>query len=79
MIKNYDLKVIRFNKSDEGHGILDEEYGQIKALTIDNALSHSSKMTSKWCKENNIVHRLSAPYRHQSMGIVERYNGTIKG
>jgi transposase-like protein len=30
------------------------------------------------CKENNIEHRLTAPYTPQTNGMVERINGTIK-
>ena len=55
-----------------------KDYGPIKVLATDNASYYSSEMMSKWCKEKGIVHRFSAPYRHQSMGIVERYNRTLE-
>ena len=55
-----------------------QDFGPIKTLVTDNASYYSSEMMNKWCKEKGIAHRFSAPYRHQSMGIVERYNRTLE-
>ena len=55
-----------------------QEWGPIKTLVTDNASYYPSEMMNEWCTDNNIIHRFSSSYRHQSMGIVERYNRTIE-
>ena len=72
------LKVVDSVKMIEAFESWIKDYGPIKVLATDNASYYSSEMMSKWCKEKGIVHRFSAPYRHQSMGIVERYNRTLE-
>ena len=52
--------------------------GRIGTVVTDNAAYYSSEMMNSWCKDNGIEHKFNAPYRHQSMGIVERYNRTLE-
>ena len=51
--------------------------GKIGTVVIDYAAYYLSDEFEDWCKENNIRHRTNAPYRHQSMGIVERYSKNL--
>jgi transposase InsO family protein len=44
---------------------------------IGNSCQKLSKMDLK-CIENNIQHRLTAPFTQKTNGMVERVNGTIK-
>ena len=78
MSKTKILKVVDSVKVIEAFESWMKDYGSIKTLVTDNASYYSSEMMSKWCKEKGIIHRFSAPYRHQSMGIVERYNRTLE-
>ena len=52
--------------------------GDIGVLITDNAAYYSSEMMSNWCEDKGIVHKFNAPYRHQSMGVVERFNRTLE-
>ena len=52
--------------------------GDIGVLVTDNAAYYSSEMMSNWCEDKGIVHKFNAPYRHQSMGVVERFNRTLE-
>ena len=55
-----------------------DKNGNMKILLTDNAASYTSREMSEWCTKKNIEHRFNAPYRHQSMGIIERYNKTLQ-
>ena len=55
-----------------------QDYGQMKTLVTDNAPYYVSDEMAQWCLKMNVTHRLIAPYRHQSMGLVERYNRTLE-
>ena len=52
-------------------------HGQIHVLMTDNAAYYTSAELAEWCGENRIEHGFIAPYRHQSVGIVERYHQTL--
>ena len=52
--------------------------GIIGTLVTDNASYYTSEELQQWCDKMSIQHRFIAPYRHQSMGLVERYNRTIE-
>ena len=53
-------------------------HGSIGTVVTDNASYYASEELKHWCEKMNIEHRFIAPYRHQSMGLVERYNRTIE-
>ena len=55
-----------------------QQRGPIKTLVTDNAAYYSSEDMAEWCEQKNITHRFIAPYRHQSMGLVERFNRTLE-
>ena len=55
-----------------------QDYGLIRILVTDNAPYYISDEMAQWCLKRNITHRFIAPYRHQSMGLVERYNRTLE-
>ena len=55
-----------------------EQRGVMKVLVTDNAAYYASEELDDWCIERGITHRFIAPYRHQSMGLVERYNRTLE-
>ena len=50
---------------------------KIKQILTDNHLNFKNKRIQKLCRENNIKHVFSTPYRPQTNGIVERVNGTL--
>ena len=51
--------------------------GPITVLVTDNAPSYRSEQMKKWCRSRGITHQFTAPYRHQSSGVVERCNRTV--
>ncbi|KAF7685982.1 Retrovirus-related Pol polyprotein from transposon TNT 1-94 [Cucumispora dikerogammari] len=51
---------------------------QIKILLTDNGREFNNNLLKKWCKENNIYHKLAVPYYHTSNGRVERVNRTVR-
>ena len=55
-----------------------KQHGVMKVLVTDNAAYYASEELDDWCSERGITHRFIAPYRHQSMGLVERYNRTLE-
>ena len=52
-------------------------HGQIHVLMTDNAAYYTSAELAEWCGANRIEHGFIVPYRHQSVGIVERYHQTL--
>ena len=44
---------------------------------MDNAAYYASEEMANWCESNEVVHKFIAPYRHQSVGLVERYHQTL--
>ena len=55
-----------------------QDCGLMKILVTDNAPYYISNEMAQWCFKRDITHRFIAPYRHQSMGLVERYNRTLE-
>ena len=55
-----------------------QDCGLMKILVTDNAPYYISNEMARWCFKRDITHRFIAPYRHQSMGLVERYNRTLE-
>ena len=53
-------------------------HGNIGTIVTDNASYYASEELKQWSDKMDIKHRFIAPYRHQSMGLVERYNRTIE-
>ena len=49
-----------------------------KELASDNGGEFKNKIFNGFCKDNNISFIQGAPYNPHSMGIVERFNYTIK-
>ena len=54
-----------------------KKYGHFKRLVTDNAPYYRSEEFKKWCGDHAVSHIFTAPYRHQSVGIVERYHKTL--
>ncbi|CAD6502900.1 BgTH12-02574 [Blumeria graminis f. sp. triticale] len=50
----------------------------IKQLVTDNGQAFVSKEMSAFCRDKSIEQSLTKPYRPQTNGKVERFNGTIK-
>ncbi len=57
------------------HGL--EFTNRLMKSKTGNSCKKLSKMDIK-CIQNNIQHRLTAPFTHKTNGMVERVNGTIK-
>ena len=53
------------------------QYGKISVLVIDNVAYYCSNEVHSWCNSNGVEHKFVAPYRHESNGLVERYNRTL--
>ena len=51
---------------------------QIKSIRSDNGPEFKGSMFTKLIKEKNIKHIFSLPYKPQSNGNIERFNGTLK-
>ena len=51
--------------------------GLVKVLVTDNATYYAATEVCNWCKSNVIEHKFIAPYRHQSVGLVERCHQTL--
>ena len=51
--------------------------GPIKRIVTDNAPYIISEEMKEWCEENHVTHIPIAPHRHQSIGLVERYQQTL--
>ena len=51
--------------------------GLFKVLVTDNAAYYASEEMAILCKDNEVDHKYIAPYRHQSVGLVERYHQTL--
>ena len=55
-----------------------KERGPFKVLITDNAAYYRSEEMNDWCEKNQVEHRYIAPYRHQSLGLVERFHRTLE-
>ncbi len=55
-----------------------QKLGRIGILVTDNAGYYESEEVARWCKENGVEKRSIAPYRHQSVGLVERFNRKLE-
>ena len=51
--------------------------GLFSILVTDNAAYYAAADVQDWCSTNGIEHKFIAPYRHQSVGLVERYHQTL--
>lgn len=49
-----------------------------KIFASYNGTEFKNAIFDKFCKDNNIEFKLGAPYNPHSMGIIERFNYTIK-
>ena len=78
MSKATRMRVTHSKKIISVFGSWVQEYGLMKVLVTDNAPYYISDEMAQWCLKRNITHRFVAPYRHQSMGLVERYNRTLE-
>ena len=54
-----------------------DKFGKFSVMVTDNAPYYSSDELRKWCEARRIQQVFSAPYRHQSVGLVERYHKTL--
>ena len=52
-------------------------HGKIAVLVTDNASYYASRVVKRRCEAQGICHRFIAPYRHQSVGIIERFQRTF--
>ena len=53
-------------------------YGLIKRIVSDNAAYFTSDEMKEWCAKKDIEQIFIAPYKHESNGLIERYNQTIE-
>ena len=51
--------------------------GAISVLVTDNASYYASRVVRQWCEDNGVSHKFIAPYRHESVGLIERFQRTI--
>ena len=51
--------------------------GHFKVLVTNNASYYTSESLKNWCEANEVQHIFSAPYHHQSMGLIELYHKTL--
>ena len=51
--------------------------GIFTVLVTDNATYYACEEMASWCEANGVDHKFIAPYRHQSVGLVERYHQTL--
>ena len=51
--------------------------GHFKVLVMDNAAHYKLEEMMTWCEANEVEHRFIAPYRHQSVRLMERYHQTL--
>ena len=52
-------------------------HGSMVTLVWDNTRYFSSEELRKWCAGKGIEQVFIAPYRHESVGLVERYQQTL--
>ena len=53
------------------------KYGKPSVIVTDNAAYYTSAEMEEWCLANSVEQRFIAPYRHESVGLVERYHRTL--
>lgn len=51
--------------------------GLFKALVMENAAYYTSEEMVNWFGDNGVDHKFIGPYRHQSVGLLERYHQTL--
>ena len=54
-----------------------EKHGNFAVLVSDNATTYKSDQFRSWCKDHDVMHHFIAPYRHESIGVVQRCNRTV--
>ena len=52
-------------------------YGSVVKLVSDNAAYFTSEELKRWCASKGIEQVFIAPHRHESVGLVERYQQTL--
>ena len=52
-------------------------HGPCTVLVSESAPTYQSDQFAQWCEARGIKHLFIAPYRHESLGLVERCNRTI--
>lgn len=55
-----------------------KQRGPISVLVSDNAAYYSSVDLADWCWSHDVRHVFTAPYHHQSNGLVERFNRSLE-
>ena len=53
------------------------QHGSIARIVSDNAAYFSSEELRQWCAGKGIEQVFIAPHRHESVGLVERYQQTL--
>ena len=51
--------------------------GLFKVLVTNNVAYYTATEVDRWCQKHTVEHKFIAPYRHQSVGLVERYHQTL--
>ena len=54
-----------------------QKNGPFQVLVTDNAAYYVSVELAGWCEDYVLEHKFIAPYRHQSVGMAERYHQTL--
>ena len=52
-------------------------YGPISRIVSDNAAYFTSDELKRWCEQKGIEQLFIAPHRHESVGLVERFQQTL--
>ena len=52
--------------------------GPIGTIITDSSGCYISSIFKRWCAENRVQHKVAAPYRHQSLGLVERFHRSLQ-
>ena len=54
-----------------------EKFEDFKVLVTDKAPYYASESMAKWSQSRGIEQVFTTPYRHQSVGLVERFHKTL--
>ena len=78
--RRVDAVAVRSTDSNEAIRALNswrDRHGDFAVLVTDNASTYQSEQFRAWCRDLGIMHLFIAPYRHESIGVVERCNRTV--
>ena len=62
----------------EGVKVWQRRNGPIGVLISDSSGCYISNIFKQWCAANRVQHKTIAPYRHQSLGLVERFHRSLQ-